>query len=335
MKTILFLSSLVIFFLCPLYGGDSGTLAVGEGKTISIPDEKLDLQIRSYLTKISKDSIGGYMQSLVDFKTRFMLAENRRDVAMWIKGKFESFGLFDVAIDSFQNTLEYPLRSGKMNTAWHYNVVAALKGVNNTDTIQIIGAHYDCFIMGIDADPYVFSPGANNNASGVAVCLEIARVLQGEGYRPRYTINFVAFGAEEFMTMLAEGKTGSENYVQGLKKSGKYVSMMIDNNQISYHPDSAQWKLDFQKCPGSEKVTCLAHLISERYTRITPVDTTDHINFSDVYYFWSNGFPAIFLEEFYFCPYTFTGQDILQNCDTEYCAEVAKISLGMLLYSNF
>jgi Zn-dependent M28 family amino/carboxypeptidase len=40
-------------------------------------------------------------------------------------------------------------------------------------------------------------PGANDNASGVAATLEIARVMKKFNFRPGYTIMFLAFGAEE------------------------------------------------------------------------------------------------------------------------------------------
>ncbi|UCG61187.1 MAG: M20/M25/M40 family metallo-hydrolase [Candidatus Zixiibacteriota bacterium] len=294
----------------------------------------LDSVITDYLNAINQDSIASYMSQLVGFKTRFMLAENRRDIAVWIEQKFSEFGLTDVVIDSFQNTLEYPPRSGQLHTTWQYNVVAALKGTECPDTVFVLGAHDDCFIMGPQVDPYSYSPGANNNASGVAVCLEIARVMAQKSFKPRCTINFVAFGAEEFMTMLSGGHTGSQHYIQRLKESGQTVGLMIDNNQISYRPSNDNWELDFQNCPGSQWVTDLAHGLCEKYTKIVPVDTNDHINYTDAYYFWSAGYPTIFFEEFHFCPHTFTDKDIPENCDPVYCAEVAKISCAMLLYSN-
>jgi len=294
----------------------------------------LDSLIRFHLDRVDQDSLARFMQNLVDFKTRFLLAENRRDIAVWIQRQFGAFGFDDVVLDSLQNTVEFPLRSGEMRTTWQYNVVASLKGSHCTDTIFVLGAHYDCLTLGPGQDPFNYSPGANNNASGVAACLEIARLFKQTGFQPRYTISFAAFGSEEFMTMFAEGKSGSQHWVDQFKESGRHVALMIDNNQISYRPSADQWQLDFQNCPGSEWVTHLAHAAAEQYTRIVPVDTSDHINFSDVYYFWSAGYPAIFFEEYHFCPHTFTDKDIPENCDMEFCAEVAKISCAMLLYCN-
>jgi len=297
-------------------------------------DPALDSLIRAYQNEIMVDSINSYIEQLVGFKTRFMLADNRKDIALWIGNKFKSFGYENVEIDSFQNTIEWPLKSGENHTTWQYNVSAALAGMENVSDVYVLGAHYDCLIMGPGTDPYKYAPGADNNASGVAAFLEIARIFKQKKFVPKYSIEFVGFGSEEFMTMFIDGASGAENYVKLLKESGKTVKMMIDNNQIGYAPDSSGWKLDFQNYPGAKSVTDLAHVICEKYTAITPVDTNDHIMYTDGRYFHEAGIPAIFFEEFHFNPYTFTAEDIPENCNMKYCAEVTKISCGMLVYLN-
>ncbi|MEZ5358667.1 MAG: M20/M25/M40 family metallo-hydrolase [Candidatus Zixiibacteriota bacterium] len=271
------------------------------------------------------------MTALTDFKTRFMLAENRRDIALWIAGKFREFGYETVLIDSLENTVEYPFQSGQMNTTWQYNIIAVLEGTTSPDSIGVLGAHYDCMIMGPETEPYTFSPGANNNASGVAAILEIARILRQHAFDADITLHFAAFGSEEFMTMFAEGPSGSEHYVTEMKKAGKQFAFMIDNNQISYRPSTDDWRVDFQVCPGSDELTALAHKMAGEHTRLVPVDTTDHTPYSDVYYFWSNGVPSIFFEEFHFNPYTFTAQDTPENCDMAYCAEIARLTMAIIL----
>ncbi|MHB0937024.1 MAG: M28 family metallopeptidase [Armatimonadota bacterium] len=77
-------------------------------------------------------------------------------------------------------TVPVPLPNGLQST----NVIAKLPGA--TEQVLLIGAHLDSVAS---------SPGANDNASGVAVMLETARVLRAS--RPRHTLLFVGFGAEE------------------------------------------------------------------------------------------------------------------------------------------
>lgn len=76
------------------------------------------------------------------------------------------------------------------------NVLAAIRGASGQDAI-LVGAHIDHLGTATDAEgkPLVFR-GAEDNASGVAAMLEIARTL-GAHSKPKRTIYFVGFGSEE------------------------------------------------------------------------------------------------------------------------------------------
>jgi hypothetical protein len=85
------------------------------------------------------------------------------------------------------------------------NVLAVWPGSDPSlrDEVVILGAHYDHF--GVQAG--LLFPGADDNASGTAILLEIARVLTATGLRPKRTIVFLAFAGEE------QGLLGSRFYV--------------------------------------------------------------------------------------------------------------------------
>ncbi len=87
------------------------------------------------------------------------------------------------------------------------NVLGYLPGSDPNYAWQtvIIGAHYDHLTPDPNGTLYA---GANDNASGVAVVLEVARLLQEVGYRPKQTVLFAAWGAEEL------GLVGSRYYVR-------------------------------------------------------------------------------------------------------------------------
>jgi len=85
------------------------------------------------------------------------------------------------------------------------NVIACLEGSDpqlKNETI-ILSAHLDH--LGLNP---MMMPGANDNASGVAVLMAVAEALAGSGLRPQRTVAFVFFGAEE------QGVIGSEYYLQ-------------------------------------------------------------------------------------------------------------------------
>lgn len=85
------------------------------------------------------------------------------------------------------------------------NVVAFLSGTEAGAGTIIIGAHYDSITINFE-DGSVPAPGANDNASGVAAMLELARVLSQRPHRA--SIMFVAFSAEEV------GRQGSAAFVK-------------------------------------------------------------------------------------------------------------------------
>ena len=82
------------------------------------------------------------------------------------------------------------------------NIVGLIPGKyynTSEDRILIVGAHWDT---------YGLSPGFNDNGSGVAALLEVARVLATAScYQPDYSVFFVAFDAEE------SGCRGSQEFV--------------------------------------------------------------------------------------------------------------------------
>ncbi len=95
-------------------------------------------------------------------------------------------------------------------TTW--NVIGSPPGAQRPGLV--IGAHYDS-VEG--------SPGANDNASGVAVMLEVARLLRGQSLPA--PVEFVAFGAEEL------GLFGSEHYVRS--DAGRGVAGMVNLDMLA------------------------------------------------------------------------------------------------------
>lgn len=90
----------------------------------------------------------------------------------------------------------------------HHNVVGTLDGAEPARPWVVVGAHFDSV---------AYSPGADDNASGVAALLEIARLLGRT--RPKATVQFVGFNLEEIQD-LVHYRIGSRAYVQWLRARG-------------------------------------------------------------------------------------------------------------------
>jgi hypothetical protein len=90
---------------------------------------------------------------------------------------------------------EYPVK----------NIVGFVPGHRNPDSVLVISAHYDH--LGMMGRTAVF-PGANDNASGVAMMLDLARYFADSANRPSFSVAFMAFAGEE------AGLKGSEYYTE-------------------------------------------------------------------------------------------------------------------------
>lgn len=86
-----------------------------------------------------------------------------------------------------------------------HNVIAFVEGSAQPDSFLVFTAHYDH--LGGQGEG-VYFPGANDNASGTAMLLELAEHYSKPENRPKYSIAFIAFAAEE------AGLLGSFHYVQ-------------------------------------------------------------------------------------------------------------------------
>jgi hypothetical protein len=143
-----------------------------------------------------------------DIGVRRRATKNERRAAAYVAGKLEKFG-YDVRIG------EFDVDGGKSR-----NVSASWSG--SLKYPFVIGAH-------IDSVPG--SPGANDNASGAAVMLEVARLFAGTE-RAQF-VKFVGFGSEEYGTN-GRHHVGSQTFVNRLRKKGrKWVPGMISVDMIA------------------------------------------------------------------------------------------------------
>ena len=115
----------------------------------------------------------------------------------------------------------------KLQNETFYNVEAILRGSEPSMPAIVIGAHYDS-VEG--------SPGANDNATGVAALLELARLLSQE--KLTRTIKFVAFANEETPYFNTGEGMGSIEYVSSFQDPKAAVHCMISLETIGFYSDN-------------------------------------------------------------------------------------------------
>lgn len=106
------------------------------------------------------------------------------------------------------------------------NVEAEIAGGDRKDDIVVVGAHYDSV---------AFVPGANDNGSGAAALLALARAFAGRA--PRATLRFVAFANEEPPHFQTDAM-GSLVYARRCKERGERVVAMLSLETIGYFSDA-------------------------------------------------------------------------------------------------
>ncbi len=315
----------ILFFLLGFWYAAVGR----EGEPLVYPGHSPIVQ--GFVNQVNSDSIRSYMHSLQDFGSRFCLVNNRRNVAERIKDKFESFGIENVLLDSFELRMTF---MGQLHETWQYNVVATLPGNKNEERVYILGAHHDsvCYDSS-SSTPWQCSltsaPGADDNASGVAAALEVARVMKANGYHPSYTIKFVTFAAEEV------GLRGAWDFANKAANAGMDIRAMINNDMISNSTEAPPiWTLQVHEYPNAKWLADLATSIASSYTSLNVVVTNQYINATDSWAFHQNDFPSLFLHEEQFSPFYHSANDLVDNTNKQYAAEVTKVSLAILLHLN-
>jgi len=275
--------------------------------------------------EISADSLESYVIWLQNMGTRFSLADNHRSVAVNIKNKFVSFGISNSRLDSFLITKTYRNITYQQ---YQYNVLATIFGSEHPDSVSIIGAHYDNILK--EGDPFAVVYGANDNASGTAAVLELARVMMKNNYTPANTIEFVAFEAEEI------GLFGSLYYGSQANLAGKKIKMMLNNDMIAYQTgdDPASWVVNIMDYENSYGLRKKAEAICSKYTQMSFTTDNTFNKQSDSYPFYRYGYMAVFFFATTLDPNYHTLNDVAASCNFGYCREIVKINCALLVDNN-
>ena len=103
------------------------------------------------------------------------------------------------------------------------NIVATKTGTTLPDEYVVVGGHYDS----ISQNPTVLAPGAEDNGSGTAAVMEIARICAGRDFER--TVQFVLFDSEE------QGLYGSYHFVAEATSAGRDIIAAITMDMVAYY----------------------------------------------------------------------------------------------------
>jgi hypothetical protein len=189
-----------------------------------------DAELRAILREVSSARVEATVRRLVGFGTRHTLSSQTdpnhgigaaRD---WLFAELSRYaarsgGRMTVQRQSFVQ----PPASRIPTPTTITNVVATLRGSTTPNRVYVVSGHYDSRVTDV-MNPDSFQPGADDDASGVAVSLELARVMATR--QPHATIVFAAVAAEE------QGLYGSGYLAQQFKAAGADVQGMFTDDIV-------------------------------------------------------------------------------------------------------
>ena len=149
------------------------------------------------------------------------------EVGQWLATRYEQLGLTQftqLGIANFTHDFEFHVydQYGNEHPAFGENILGIIQGSQQPDEYLIVSAHYDH--LGVE-DGQIYN-GADDDASGVAAVLEVARVIKKFGWQPKKTLVFAAFSAEEI------GRYGSRNFCHAIHRKNIFQQMMGFNFEM-------------------------------------------------------------------------------------------------------
>jgi hypothetical protein len=234
------------------------------------PPTQKDPDIEAAVNSITPAEYASYIQTLQGFLTRYTPTAGYVEARDFLQGFFEGQGL-EVTLFPFDYRGDT-----------YYNVIAERPGVVSPEEVVIICGHLDSTSQREYRE--TLAPGADDNASGVAVAMAAARAFKGLEFGR--TVWYCAFGGEE------QGLYGSRAYAVFCAERGVNLVAVLNADMVAYDEEGGgrddfsvayradPWLLTYLEAVGGLYGNDLIY---------------DHYEFtgSDHYYFWAYGYPAM------------------------------------------
>jgi Zn-dependent M28 family amino/carboxypeptidase len=221
--------------------------------------DKPNTEIKKMLQEISAKNIEATIRRLASFGTRNTLSEQDNPTRGIGAARDYLYGEFQKISAACSNCLQVEKQTFTQQPTANKrvtqptvltNVYAVLKGATNPDRVYVVSGHYDS-MCNLDAtDATCEAPGANDDASGTAASLEMARVMSKRKFDA--TIIFMTVPGEE------QGLLGATYFAEQAKKNKMDIEAMFTNDIIggvtSYKnaPDRQSVRLFAEGVPSNE-----------------------------------------------------------------------------------
>jgi hypothetical protein len=226
-----------------------------------------DPPIANMIQQIDENEIHNTTYTLQNFTSRHYGYTRNMEASTYLYNKLSNISGLDV---------EY--QGGELR-----NVIATIPGRNTTSSIfYMVGAHYDSTSNGNLNN----APGATDNGGGVAIVLELARVMSQ--YSFNHTVKFALWNAEDG----GANDTGSTVYTRYAAANHLNISLYMNYDSACYDPDD-RFILDIMFNDQSRWVSDMMTQHNSLYDIGFDLTYNVHKCGSDHRSFWNHGYTAV------------------------------------------
>jgi len=273
--------------------------------------------VNPLIAESSASNLRSYVATMASFTNRYYTTPDGVESAIWIKDTMEGFivdsGRKDAYCTLFNHTT-YPQPS----------VVCSIMGSSDVNEVVVTGAHLDSINSRASTGR---APGADDDATGVASFMEGFRILLNSGFKPKRSIDFIGYAAEEV------GLRGSQDIARNYRSRSVPVYAVYQNEMSGYKGKSPAVTV-LQDFVDSDLTLFMESLIPE-YLNIPLKRAVCGYGCSDHASWDKEGFSAVCTAEAgpfgEVNPNMHTDKDTVDNLDFDFTNEFSKLNIAFIV----
>ena len=201
--------------LSRLKNGRQGLAALATRPSYTITQQAV---VNPMLSQMQASNIGQTIVDLSNYTNRYYTTSGGVNASNWLKQRWTTIanGRSDITVEQFT----HPNWSQK-------SVILTFKGTDNASEVVVLGGHLDSINQSGTTET-TRAPGADDDASGIASLTEVIRTLVANNYKPRRTLKFMGYAAEEV------GLRGSAEIAKSFAAAGTNVVGVIQLDMTNY-----------------------------------------------------------------------------------------------------
>ena len=271
-----------------------------------------------WLPQVTEAKLRGTITHLsTDFPNRYFSSSYGTSAANWIRDSW-------LALAAGRSDVSAQLFTSCGNCGGQPSVILTIQGTELPNEIVVLGGHLDS-ISNSGSGESMNAPGADDDASGIASLTEVLRIALASGWKPKRTVKFMGYAAEEV------GLRGSAAIASSFRSQGLNVVGVLQLDMTNFRtgsPYDMQLISDYSNAPLQQFLrdlfdTYLQPLGMSRGVYTCGYACSDHASWT------SNGFPSAFMFEGGDFPYIHTPSDNLTQLGNTATPSVALAKLGL------